>query len=201
MENINVERAFNKPLDVSKLYIGIYETRDSARIGLFKEDDIVSSIKGDHSYQFYKDVLSNHYVAMHLNREGKSIRGSYNVIPGNPKANWRGVIGTASIMELLDAPAKTDIIGEVDRRYGLIEFLSAIPDLKASVSLNEMVDVLMNFYSGINLREEKVREITKSLKSVPMYFESRNEELPIFINYSALKANEIVIPKVTNIVK
>ena len=72
MENINTN--LGKNFDVSKLYIGIYESKDGERIGLFKKDSIHSTIDEERSYQFYKDILSDYYVAMSLDSQGNDRR-------------------------------------------------------------------------------------------------------------------------------
>lgn len=213
MENINTD--LGKDFDVSKLYIGIYESKDGERIGLFKKDSIRSTINGDRSYQFYKDILSDYYVAMSLDSQGNDRKAQYSVMTGDPeeKANWRGIVGTANLQDLLAVPFVQDIypdnrlfegfvvvdsipnanmsIGEIDRGFGLIELSSAIPNLKANSSLVEMVEALISFYSKINLKDEVVKQLTENLKSVPTYFENKNEKMPTFFNASALELNEI----------
>ena len=84
MENINTNN-LGKAFDVSKLYIGIYESKDGERIGLFKKDEIHSSIDEKHSYQFYKDILSDYYVAMNLDSKEKDIKANYNIMTGDPE--------------------------------------------------------------------------------------------------------------------
>ena len=179
MENINTN--LGKNFDVSKLYIGIYESKDGERIGLFKKDSIHSTIDEERSYQFYKDILSDYYVAMSLDSQGNDRKAQYSVMTGDPeeKANWRGIVGTANLQDLLAVPHTNASMGEIDRGFGLIELSSAIPNLKASSSLVEMVEALISFYSKINL------------KSVPTYFENKNEKMPTFFNASALELNEI----------
>lgn len=191
MENINTN--LGKNFDVSKLYIGIYESKDGERIGLFKKDSIHSTIDEERSYQFYKDILSDYYVAMSLDSQGNDRKAQYSVMTGDPeeKANWRGIVGTANLQDLLAVPHTNASMGEIDRGFGLIELSSAIPNLKASSSLVEMVEALISFYSKINLKDEVVKELTKNLKSVPTYFENKNEKMPTFFNASALELNEI----------
>ena len=191
MENINTN--LGKNFDVSKLYIGIYESKDGERIGLFKKDNIHSTIDEERSYQFYKDILSDYYVAMSLDSQGNDRKAQYSVMTGDPeeKANWRGIVGTANLQDLLAVPHTNASMGEIDRGFGLIELSSAIPNLKASSSLVEMVEALISFYSKINLKDEVVKELTENLKSVPTYFENKNEKMPTFFNASALGLNEI----------
>ena len=191
MENINTN--LGKNFDVSKLYIGIYESKDGERIGLSKKDSIHSTIDEERSYQFYKDILSDYYVAMSLDSQGNDRKAQYSVMTGDPeeKANWRGIVGTANLQDLLAVPHTNASMGEIDRGFGLIELSSAIPNLKASSSLVEMVEALISFYSKINLKDEVVKELTENLKSVPTYFENKNEKMPTFFNASALELNEI----------
>lgn len=191
MENINTD--LGKDFDVSKLYVGIYESKDGERIGLFKKDNIHSSIDEKRSYQFYKDILSDYYVAMSLDSQGNDRKAQYSIMSGDPeeKANWRGIIGTANLLDLLTVPHTNAPMGEIDRGFGLIELSSAIPNLKASTSLVEMVEALINFYSKIDLKNEVVKQLTENLKSVPTYFESKSEKMPTFFNASALELNEI----------
>lgn len=191
MENINTN--LGKNFDVSKLYIGIYESKDGERIGLFKKDSIHSTIDEERSYQFYKDILSDYYVAMSLDSQGNDRKAQYSVMTGDPeeKANWRGIVGTANLQDLLAVPHTNASMGEIDRGFGLIELSSAIPNLKASSSLVEMVEALISFYSKINLKDEVVKELTENLKSVPTYFENKNEKMPTFFNANALELNEI----------
>ena len=179
--------------DVSKLYIGIYESKDGERIGLFKKDSIHSTRDEERSYQFYKDILSDYYVAMSLDSQGNDRKAQYSVMTGDPeeKANWRGIVGTANLQDLLAVPHTNASMGEIDRGFGLIELSSAIPNLKASSSLVEMVEALISFYSKINLKDEVVKQLTENLKSIPTYFESKNEKMPTFFNASALELNEI----------
>ena len=149
MENINTD--LGKDFDISKLYIGIYESKDGERIGLFKKDSIHSTINEERSYQFYKDILSEYYVAMSLDSQGNDRKAQYSVMTGDPeeKANWRGIVGTANLQDLLAVPHTNSSMGEIDRGFGLIELSSAIPNLKASSSLAEMVEALISFYSKI----------------------------------------------------
>lgn len=191
MENINTD--LGKDFDVSKLYIGIYESKDGERIGLFKKDSIHSTRDEERSYQFYKDILSDYYVAMSLDSQGNDRKAQYSVMTGDPeeKANWRGIVGTANLQDLLAVPHTNASMGEIDRGFGLIELSSAIPNLKASSSLVEMVEALISFYSKINLKDEVVKQLTENLKSIPTYFESKNEKMPTFFNASALELNEI----------
>ena len=132
-------------------------------------------------------------MAMSLDSQGNDRKAQYSVMTGDPeeKANWRGIVGTANLQDLLAVPHTNASMGEIDRGFGLIELSSAIPNLKASSSLVEMVEALISFYSKINLKDEVVKELTENLKSVPTYFENKNEKMPTFFNASALELNEI----------
>ena len=191
MENVNKD--LGKTIDVSELYIGIYDSKEGDRIGLFKKDKIHTSWDGKNSDQFYKDILSDYYVAMRLDSQGKDRKAQYHVLTGDPaeKANWRGIIGTVNITDLPRVLPSYSNLGEIYREYGLIELSSAIPNLKANSSLAEIIEALINFYSRINLKEEVVKQITENLQLIPKYFESKNEKLPTFLNSNALNFNEI----------
>lgn len=191
MENVNKD--LGKTIDVSELYIGMYDSKEGNRIGLFKKDKIHTSWDGKNSDQFYKDILSDYYVAMRLDSQGKDRKAQYHVLAGDPaeKANWRGIIGTVNITDLPRVLPSYSNLGEIYREYGLIELSSAIPNLKANSSLAEIIEALINFYSRINLKEEVVKQITENLQLIPKYFESKNEKLPTFLNSNALNFNEI----------
>lgn len=191
MENVNKD--LGKTIDVSELYIGIYDSKEGDRIGLFKKGKIHTSWDGKKSDQFYKDILSDYYVAMSLDSQGKDRKAQCHVLTGDPaeKANWRGIIGTVNITDLPGVLPEYSNLGEIDRGYGLIELSSAIPNLKANSSLAEIIEALINFYSRINLKEEVVKQITENLQLIPKYFESKNEKLPTFLNSNALNFNEI----------
>lgn len=167
----------NNEFDLSKLYIGIYKSKEGERIGLFEEygihfsskiykvkwnkgDDFNKNqlISKDHSYTIYKDILSDYYATMEIEENNKNKQHH----------------------EMKEKPIES--MGKINQKYGLVELTSDITNLRTKMSLTEMLDVLIEFSSKMNLSNDVAKEIYRNLKSVPAYFANKNEKPPIFFS-------------------
>lgn len=194
MENISADI---KNYDISNAYVGIYFCEEGYRIGLFKKTT-TETVAGDYSYknltaQYYKDLLSDNVVALWLDKNGADRKCVYSTLSGDPEEmiNWKGVRGAVNSSDVSFYNI-SKVTAEVDRHINLVEVNSALPDLANCVSLVELLDSIVKFYSKFSFHYYARKQIEDGLKLIPQYFADKEILNPMF-SKTSMKLNEVNI--------
>ena len=209
VDMVAVDNTITEPktriIDLDATYIGIYDTKEGYKIGLFEKSIRQKSSKsiywnGSIEAQYYEDLLSsNGQLAFALDENGRDKKSYYTPFRGDPENmdKWNGICDAINFsdVEKYDLPP---ITGVADRHINLVQFTSVYPELQGNVSIDKIIGCLADFCEKFNLQSYVKKELAESIKASTNYLiecAQKGEFVPSFVNLPVNEFDVTSLPK------
>lgn len=200
-----------RTIDLNSTYIGIYDTKEGYRIGLFEKSIRSKSektiyINDSMEAQYYEDLLSSDgQVALNLDGTGRDKKCNYTPFTGDPLEveKWNGVRDSLDFWEV-ERYGFPPVTGIVDKHINLVQFTSVYPELQGNVSIDKIIICLADFCEKFNFKPQVKAQLAASIKASTNYMyecAQKGESIPTFVNVPTNELDVSNIPADINTIK